>query len=156
MVEPVTVWMVHLRRGAAPADVKGILALHQEALVFTHSDGDGASRFPCAKITRVKRNRGTPILLIDWDEGGIRRTTAFYFVRPPPLNPEAHPVADEAAPTPTVPLGALKRPTARRLRKRNVTYLTSKSAALKPIVQGWVSELTTRIEAGGGGSRTES
>jgi hypothetical protein len=150
MVEPVTVWMVHLRRGAEPADVKGILALQQDALVFTHADVDAATRFTFAKITRVKRNRGTPILLIHWDEGGVRRTTAFYFVQPPPLNAEAHAGVDEAP-----PMVGLKRPTARRLHKRNATYLTSKSAMLKPIVQGWVNELATRIRAGGGVSPTE-
>jgi hypothetical protein len=142
MPEPITVWMVHLGRGRDPQEVKGVLALHADTLVFTHAREGGTTRFPLAQVRRARRNRGTPILMVEWVDREVKRSTAFYFVKPPPLHPEERGGLDDpAGPSQRPGLGALRKSTKRRQYKQNVTYLTSSGGTMKQMVQAWADEL---------------
>ena len=98
-------------------------------------------------IRRAKRIRGSPVLLIDWTEGGAQRRTAFYFSQPPPLAPRP------GAPTmaPPGPLGPFNRatPSKRQVARMNLGYLRSTSIANRSALREWVKAVSER--AGGSG-----
>ncbi len=142
MVEPVTVWMVHLGKGVEPAEVKGTLTLGAAGLEFTERKSGIDVLFRYDSIRRAKRIRGSPVLLVDWTREGTSRRTAFYFSQPPPLQPTTR------SPTiaPRGPLGPFTRPTPsrRQVARMNVGYLRSTSAAKKDVLRAWEREVADR------------
>ena len=72
MVEPTEVWMVHLRTGDKPAEIRGTLSLDEDGLVFTERKTDAQLVFGFTTIERGKRIRGSPVLLVDWRTVRIR------------------------------------------------------------------------------------
>ena len=105
VVEPVTVWMVHLGLGDGrkAAEVRGTLTLGNDGLEFVERKTGADVRFDYTSIQRAKRVRGSPVLLVDWRRGEESRKTAFYFSQPPPLEP----VPRTATIEPRGPLGSL-------------------------------------------------
>ena len=84
MIEPTTVWMVHLDR--TPTDeTEGILSADEWELVFVDAGSPETTRFPFVDIVNVKRVVGSPVFTLGWRLHDERRQTAFYLTRPPPL-----------------------------------------------------------------------
>jgi hypothetical protein len=138
---PTTVWAVDLGRGASLEEVKGSLSLSSDALIFTPRDeARPERRFPLAEITRIRRLRGSPVLLvIRPGDGGDPQRTAFYFVQPPPLERPQ----DETRMT---PLG-LGRNTKRKVRRQNVNYLGLWNKEKKTLLVEWERQLRGAITA---------
>ena len=143
MVEPVTVWRVHLRRGDVH-DREGTLRLDDDALVFEDRATVGETRLEISAIRAVKRVKGSPILLVAHDDGGNQVETAFYFSQPPPLETSANPAGGSSARPTLGPLAAKQRPSKRRHQRENVRYLTARGGSLKETIQGWVEEINER------------
>jgi hypothetical protein len=145
VVEPVTVWMVHLGLGAGrkQAEVRGTLALGEKGLEFVERKSGADVRFDYTSIHRVKRLRGSPVLLVDWRKADESRKTAFYFSQPPPLEP----VTRSATIEPRGPLGPFTRPTPskRQVARMNLGYLRSTSVANRDVVKAWAAAVTERV-----------
>jgi hypothetical protein len=141
MPEPVTVWMVHLGDGRGVNEQKGMLSLEEDAVVFAFADSLERQRIPLAATRKAKRVRGSPVLMLSWIQEGRPRSTAFYFVQPPPLRPPDLSEADR----PTPGFGMFGRPSKRRHQRTNVRYLQTMGGGHKPVIQAWVAEITTRI-----------
>jgi hypothetical protein len=147
VVEPVTVWMVHLGLGDGkkPTEVRGTLSLGDEGLEFVERKSGADVRFDYTSIQRAKRLRGSPVLLVDWRRGEESRKTAFYYSQPPPLEPAPRSATIE----PRGPLGPFTRttPSKRQVARMNLGYLRSTSAANKDVVKAWARAVSERIRA---------
>ncbi len=84
-LQPVTVWLVRLQRGEVDKDVKGSLRIEGDQLIFTPADDAGTYAFPFVELSRAKRLRASPVMLVEHRRDGDRREIAFYFTQPPPL-----------------------------------------------------------------------
>ena len=147
--EPVTVWMVHLAKGEVDRDVKGTIELAEDGLVFAVARPPTEVRFPYPGIQRVRRLRGSPVLLVDWDREGDRRRTAFYFTQPPPLFPAGGDSTMRGAPAePLTSVTAFRRSGKRRAQRGNTRYLQTKGLGLKDLIQMWVDAVDERVAAG--------
>jgi hypothetical protein len=143
MIEPTTVWMVHLDE-RSKRDVEGTLVEDDTGLVFTAEAGS-VMRFPYAEIAKVKRVMGSPVFVIRY--GGERRETAFYLTRPPPLGTLGH---DRGAPPPTV--SVRNRGTGKwRQRRDNTRYLAVTSTNVREIRDAWVTRIRSAVRERGGG-----
>jgi hypothetical protein len=149
VVEPATVWMVHLGMGPSPPEIRGTLTLGDEALEFVERKTGTSERFDYGTIRSARRIRGSPVLLVDWRADDVERKTAFYFSQPPPLAP----VPGSAPLEPRGPLGPFSRttPTKRQVARMNLGYLRSTSVAHRNTVRAWARAVEERI--GSGGSR---
>jgi hypothetical protein len=131
------VWAVELGRGSSLADLQGTLALEAEVLSFDpREEGRPARRIRFADIRKVKRLRGSPVLLVvHADQGGIAQT-AFYFIQPPPLDP----------PVRTTSPFSFGRSSKRKERRRNVGYLTASNQRKKEELRAWEAALRTAMQ----------
>jgi hypothetical protein len=141
MPEPATVWMVHLGPGRGADEQKGTLFLEDEAVVFAFADSLEQQRIPLPGLKKAKRVRGSPVLMLTWTQNDKPRTTAFYFVQPPPLRPPDPSEQDRPRPG----FGLSVRSTKRKHQRTNVRYLQTMSGDHKPVIQAWVEEIGTRI-----------
>jgi hypothetical protein len=146
VLEPVEVWMVHLRVGAKPAEIRGTMTLGDDALEFVEKRSGADVRFAYTAIRRAKRIRGSPVLMVDWRHGEEDRRTAFYFSQPPPLEP----VPRSATLDPRGPLGPFTRatPSKRQVARMNLGYLRSTSVTSRKTVQAWAVAVTERAARG--------
>jgi hypothetical protein len=144
MMEPTTVWMVHLARGAPTDGVKGTLSLDGDAVVFSSDAQD--FRFDLASVHKVKRRKGSPVLQLDWRHQDSRRSTAFYFVQPPPLQPldPGSRQIDPVARTPGLLSGG--RMTRSRHRRTNIRYLQTRGINSTELIQAWADEIARNLE----------
>ena len=85
MPQPMIVWMVELER--SPDDIEGMLTLDERALRFERTDDGGGRTIELTHVTKVKRVVGSPVFLVHTMEEGVKRATAFYLSKPPPLAP---------------------------------------------------------------------
>ena len=140
---PVTAWAVELGPQAAPDDVKGTLTLEDDALAFSpDEEAHPLVRIPLASISKVRRLRGTPVLLvIHGPETAVRRT-AFYFVQPPPLGV----LMGQQTRQRPAGLAALRNPK-RRARRDNVGYLGMTNREKKALLTEWVGAVRTAAGA---------
>ena len=115
--------MVQLDR--SPDDIEGTLSLEGTTLRFD-SPSVGIRTIALETVQRVKRIWGSPVLLVHWLEDGVRRVTAFYFSKPPPLHPE-EPTPGAAPPTLMGPFNRNRPPSRRKQRRRNAGYLANAS-----------------------------
>jgi hypothetical protein len=147
--EPVTVWMVHLAKGEVDQDVKGTIELAEDGLVFASTRPSGEIRFPYPGIRRVRRLRGSPVLLVEWDREGDRRRTAFYFTQPPPLFPAGGDSSMRGAPAQRLTaVTAFKRSGKRRAQRGNARYLQTMGMGLKDLIQLWADAVDEHVAAG--------
>ena len=138
MTPSVTVWIVPLGRGASMEGVKGLLTIGEGALEFTPTDDPlGVKRWSLAEVTRARRLRGSPVLLVELGSGAER--VAFYFVQPPQLQPPEEPLRPS--------LGGFGRPTKRRVRRRNVTYLGMANRDLRELLREWEMRVRAAVDA---------
>lgn len=138
--ESVNVWAVELGRESPLEEVKGSLSLTSEALVFTPRDERRSEqRYRLVEISKARRLRGSPVLMVVRDVGGLPARTAFYFVQPPPL--ERPDTATRPAPFGT------GRNSKRKARRQNVSYLGMWSKEKKALLREWERQVQTAISA---------
>ena len=145
MLEPTTVWMVHLARDAPTDGVKGTLSMDESAVVFASAVNE--IRFELASVRKAKRRKGSPVLQLEWLHQDSLRSTAFFFVQPPPLHP-LDPGSREALVDPVArPAGLLggARMTKSRHRKTNIRYLQTRGINTKERIQEWADEIGRRL-----------
>ncbi len=133
--KPITAWAVELEKEARLDDVKGTLRLAEGALVFTPRDEVRAEvRFPLEEITKVRRLRGSPVLMVVRSTPGGERRTAFYFAQPPPIEV----ITGESVHRPqTRSISDLRNPR-RKARRQNVSYLGIMNREKKALLSEWV------------------
>ena len=136
-----TVWAVDVGPGASPDEVKGSLSLSSDALIFTPRDESRPERrIDLVEITKIRRLRGSPVLLVMREGVGRQPVrTAFYFVQPPPLE---RPNDD----TRMTPLG-IGRNTKRKVRRQNVSYLGLWNKEKKAVLVEWERQLRGAVSA---------
>ena len=131
MPEPTTVWAVDLIR-EPKKDRQGTLSLEGSQLVFEpRSSTASALRIPLESIRRVRRLRGSPVMLVLHARSGTNLETAFYFVQPPPLEPV---VGERDRPT----VLSFGRGSKRRARRQNVGYLGMGNRQKRDEIDEWV------------------
>ena len=134
--EPVTVWMVKLRRGGDLREVKGTLLMGEDALVFVERKTEVETRLLFSDTSKVKRVIGSQVLVVRCDGADADADIAFYFVQPPPL-----PGVESHAPPPT---SVFHQPSRRRQRRQGVGYLTGRARVTRTTIKEWVEELRAR------------
>lgn len=140
--EATTVWAVDLIR-EPKKDRQGTLSLESHHLVFEpRAAGTGALRIPLAAIRKVRRLRGSPVLLVVHDRNGRTDDTAFYFVQPPPLEPV---LGQGERPTPL----SFGRASRRRARRQNVGYLGFSNRSKREQIDEWVAAVLEAIRRAG-------
>jgi hypothetical protein len=130
MPEAVTVWAVELGRGVM-RERRGTLSLASDALVFEAADGFSHIRIALADLSRARRVRGSPVLMIAHRGSTGSERTAFYFVQPPPLDPVRGGGSDR------VSVMSMARQSRRRTRRQNVSYLGVWNQEKKQEVAEW-------------------
>ena len=141
MPAPVTVWAVELGLSSALEEIKGSLSLTSDALVFTpRDDGRQPERFPLAEISKARRLRGSPVLMVARGQGDGAKRFAFYFVQPPPLE-RPEPIAQR--PTPF----GIGRNTKRKVRRQNVSYLGMWNQEKKALLREWERQVRAAVGA---------
>jgi len=134
MLRPVTAWAVELGPETTPEDVKGTLALQGDSLAFSPADEAlPFLRIPLASISKVRRLRGSPVLMVVHGTQAALRRTAFYFAQPPPLGVLLGQQTTERP----AGLGAFRNPK-RRARRDNVGYLGMTNREKKALLTEWV------------------
>ncbi len=153
MPKPVTVWAVELEKDARLEDVKGTLRLEEQALVFTPRDeGRADARIAFGEIVKVRRLRGSPVLMVVRSTPSGERRTAFYFAQPPPIAV----ITGEAVERPkTRSLSDLRNPR-RKARRQNVSYLGVMNREKKQALTEWVKAVKAAIANGSAGSSRPS
>ena len=137
--------MVHLRRGFPPDEVEGTLSVDERGVLFEREDG-GTTAMAFTEVVAARRVRGSPILMLRWRQDGERRETAFYFAPPPPLGPLDGRASASAGP-PTTVTSMFRRSTKRKQRRDNTTYLATLGGSLRPVIDDFVEEMRSGIEA---------
>jgi hypothetical protein len=150
MPQPMIVWMVELER--SPDDIEGMLTLDEHALRFERTDDGGGRTIELTHITKVKRVVGSPVFLVHTLEEGVKRATAFYLSKPPPLAP-AGPQPGEAPPTLLFGNRGPKPASKRKQRRANASYLASASAELGSTAKEWMLEIRAAAAAARGAGR---
>jgi len=134
MPRPVTAWAVELGPQVAQDDVKGTLALEGDALAFSPADeAHPFVRIPLVSISKVRRLRGSPVLMVVHGTESAVRRTAFYFAQPPPLGVLMGQQTTERP----AGLSAFRNPK-RKARRDNVGYLGVTNREKKGLITEWV------------------
>jgi hypothetical protein len=143
VVDEAIVWMVPLVKGGAE-EHRGTLTLEDGVVVFTDRRETDRVTIPVADISKAKRVRGSPILVLTLGEGAGRREVAFYFAPPPPLKGQAKlPSLPRVA-----PFGGVRDTdrTTKKVMRTNVSYLHQANASLKAEIEGWLRAI--RVASG--------
>ena len=126
-------WAVELAKEVEPDEIKGTLELSDAALLFIPLDeGRPGLRIPLTDILKVRRLRGSPVLMVERMMQTGPRRTAFYFAQPPPLN-----ALLGTAPERPSGLAAFRSPK-RKARRDNVNYLGLTNREKKETLSEWV------------------
>ena len=134
MPEPANVWAVDLVR-EPKKDRQGTLSLQPGHLVFEpRAPGSAVLRIPLGSIRRIRRLRGSPVLLVVHERNGTTIEMAFYFVQPPPLEPV---IGQSDRPTPF----SFGRASKRRARRQNVGYLGFSARDKREQIAAWVRDV---------------
>ena len=147
MPQPMIVWMVELER--SPDDIEGMLMLDERSLRFEPTDVGGDRTIKLTHVTKVKRVVGSPVFLVHTLEEGVKRATAFYLSKPPPLAP-AGPQPGDAPPTLIFGNRGPKPASKRKQRRANASYLASASTEMGPTAKEWALEIRAAVVAARG------
>jgi len=139
MLGSVRVWAVELGAGP-PIEREGALSLEGAVLRFEPTEPGRPISLPLTDIVRVRRVRGSPVLMVVSRRGAERVRTAFYFVQPPPL-PSATPEQE-----PRLALPMLRSPR-RKARRRNVSYLGLMNREYKGLLVAWERAIREAVAA---------
>jgi hypothetical protein len=147
MPRPVTVWAVELGSGAALRETEGRLALGSDALTFSPDERAGGPireplRIPFDAIAKVRRVRGSPVLMVVHRGELGRRRTAFYFVPPPSLDV----LLGQKVERPSG-LAGLRNPR-RKARRDNVGYLGVANREKRRVIAEWVRAVRAALAGG--------
>jgi hypothetical protein len=134
----VTVWAVDLVR-APKEDTRGTLSVGERAIEF-RAAADVELTIPFAEVRKVRRLRGSPVLMVVHDREGVRERTAFFFVEPPPLEPPTN------QPRPSLIPGSPRR----RVRRHNVNYLGLGNRARRELVADWEARVRAAVSRASG------
>jgi hypothetical protein len=149
MPEPQTVWMVPLRKGVAPRDVEGTLEMRDDGLRFSAAASGESIVIRYADVKRARRLYVSPVLMVEWRHEGEPVRAAFYFAPPPPLGPmDQYGLTQDPGGLRSSAGG--RRPTKRRQRRENTTYLSMIGGELKPTIKEWAAETNERMRAARG------
>jgi hypothetical protein len=130
----VTVWAVELGPEVPPDEIKGALALEADTLTFAPgTQGHPRLAIPLGSISKVRRLRGSPVLMVTHGLGAGMRRTAFYFAQPPPLGGLTGQTTERAG----TGLAAFRNPR-RKARRDNLGYLGAVNREKKALVSEWV------------------
>lgn len=133
MPRAVTAWAVELGKDVRQDEIKGTLELGEDALLFSPNDETRpALRIALRDIGKVRRLRGSPVLMVERTTPAGMRRTAFYFAQPPPLD------ALLGAPTERPSGFAAFRSPKRKARRDNVGYLGLMNREKKALLSEWV------------------
>lgn len=144
MPRPVTVWAVELGPGKAQDDVKGTLSIVGGTLAFEPLDESlPATRIGLDRISKVRRLRGSPVLMVVHGKQEGARRTAFFFAQPPPLGVL---LGQQEMERPRG-LEAFRNPK-RRARRDNVGYLGVTNREKKSLLAEWVRAVREGAGAG--------
>jgi hypothetical protein len=140
MPRAVTVWAVELGKDVQPDEIKGTLELGGDVLLFSPNDeARPAIRIALRDIAKVRRLRGSPVLMVERTTSSGSRKTAFYFAQPPPLATLlGAPVERPAG------LAAFRNPK-RKARRDNVGYLGLMNREKKAAISEWVSAVRAGV-----------
>ena len=128
-----TVWAVELAKDVEPDEIKGTLELTGAALLFTPLDeARPGLRIALTDIVKVRRLRGSPVLMVERTIATGPRRTAFYFAQPPPLNALLGTTTERPS-----GLAAFRSPK-RKARRDNVNYLGLTNREKKETLEEWV------------------
>jgi hypothetical protein len=129
----VTVWAVELGKDVHPDEIKGTLELGNQALLFSPNDeARPAIRIALHDIAKVRRLRGSPVLMVERTTSAGSRKTAFYFAQPPPLAVLMGGSVEQ-------PVGFDRfRSPKRKARRDNVGYLGLMNREKKAALSEWV------------------
>ena len=145
MPDDVRVWAVDLEEGSSLNDREGRLSLQADALRFEPSkQGARAMSIPLRDVTRAKRLKGSPVLLVRNSQGERVAQTAFYFAQPPPLTAFTTEHPDTRA-----SLAAFRNPK-RKARRDNVGYLGLTNRTKKALVMEWEDAVRAAAKAARG------
>lgn len=143
MPAAITVWTVELGPRSPLDEVRGVLALVGQELLFTPRDQPGPERrYALKDVVQTRRVRGSPVLMIVRETPEGPRRTAFYFVQPPPLER----VETEQRPS----LGGFGRNPKRKVRRQNASYLGLWSREKKAVLREWERQVKTAVQAARG------
>ncbi len=142
VVTKTTVWEVELRQGGPMDDRKGSLALEADALVFEPADGGAARRIALAEVRKLRRLRGSPVLLVIHAAGSVPVRIAYYFAQPPPLE-RTQPLAQER-----FTLVAMRKNSKRHVRRQNVGYLGMWNRQKKELLASWERAVRAAMDDG--------
>lgn len=134
-------WAVELAKNVEPEEIKGTLELSGAALLFTPLDEAGPGlRIALTDIVKVRRLRGSPVLMVERTIATGPRRTAFYFVQPPPLNALLGTTLERPS-----GLAAFRSPK-RKARRDNVNYLGLTNREKKQTLAEWVRAVREAME----------
>jgi hypothetical protein len=142
----VTVWAVELGKDVQPDEIKGTLELGEDVLLFSPNDEARPSiRIALHDIAKVRRLRGSPVLMVERTTSSGSRKTAFYFAQPPPL------AALLGAPVDR-PAGFDRfRSPKRKARRDNVGYLGLMNREKKAALSEWVRAVKAGVSKAASG-----
>jgi hypothetical protein len=156
----ITVWEVELGKPGPSEELKGTLELSHRDLIFTPRDEARPTvKIPLDEISKVKRLRGSPVLMVLRETAAGHDRIAFYFAQPPPigaLRGERVEPSGQSAFQRRASLGALEafRNPKRRARRDNISYLGLMNRENKALLKEWVKavgEAVGRAREGAGG-----
>jgi hypothetical protein len=145
----VTVWEVELGKPGPSEELKGTLELSHRDLIFTPRDeARGNVKIPLDEIAKVKRLRGSPVLMVLRETAAGHERIAFYFAQPPPIGAmRGEPVERRTG------ISAFRNPK-RQARRDNISYLGLMNRENKALLKEWVKavgEAVARAREGAGG-----
>jgi hypothetical protein len=141
MVEPTTVWLVHLDSRAVD-EVEGTLTEDETGLVFTEEASGSVTRFAFSEVKKVKRVMASPVFIMRHGPEG--RETAFYLTRPPPLGVLGGQDRSGAA---LQSASVRNRGTGKwRQRRENSRYLATMSTKVRTLRDAWVDRIRTAVK----------
>jgi hypothetical protein len=146
----VTVWEVELGKPESSEEVKGTLELSHTDLIFTPRDEARPNvKIPLGEITKVKRLRGSPVLMVLRETASGQERIAFYFAQPPPIGAiQGEPVERRTG------ISAFRNPK-RQARRDNISYLGLMNRENKAALKEWakaVDAAAGKARLGAGGS----
>jgi hypothetical protein len=133
MPRAVIVWEVELGKPESSEEVKGTLELSHRDLIFTPRDEARPTvKIPLEEIAKVKRLRGTPVLMVLRETAAGHDRIAFYFAQPPPIGAiRGEPVERRTG------ISAFRNPK-RQARRDNISYLSLMNRENKAALREWV------------------
>jgi hypothetical protein len=145
MLESVRVWAVELGPSPDPKGREGHLSMLADALRFEPAkEGQPPLTLPFGRLTKVRRLRGSPVLMVVCGVEDRELRTAFYFVQPPPLTAFSVERTDARVSLPT-----LRNPK-RKARRDNVGYLGIMNREKKQALIAWEREVRAAAAAARG------